>query len=181
MKKDDSPRPNAAPRPDGAAPAKPAVRPRLETKTVFSLSESETLEFGRSFARQLKGGELIVLQGDLGMGKTVFARGVAVGLGIEPEEVSSPSYALIHEYHGGRLEMFHVDLYRLDQPEETETLGIEDLLTSGGIVVAEWGERLPTFFRRDAILIRFHDVGEGSRRIEVLPAEAAGGAPASDA
>jgi len=181
MKKRDPQRPTTAPRRDSSKRPQPPPRPRFEAKTVFSLGEHETLEFGRAFARQLKGGELVVLQGDLGMGKTVFARGVAVGLGIEPEEVSSPSYALIHEYRGGRLEMFHVDLYRLDHPEETETLGIEDLLTSGGIVVAEWGERLPAFFRQDAILIRFHDIGEGSRRIEVLPAETEESAARSDA
>ena len=154
-------------------PVRPAVssRSRFTPRTVFSLSEQETVDFGRTFAQFLRGGELVVLRGELGVGKTVFARGVAIGLEIDSEEVSSPSYALIHEYRGGRLDVFHVDLYRLEEPEETETLGIEDLLASGGVVLAEWGERLPAFFRRDAVMISFHDIGEGSRRIDVMPAE----------
>jgi tRNA threonylcarbamoyladenosine biosynthesis protein TsaE len=172
MKKDDR-RPNSpgvtspARSPDGQPPS----RPRFSSRTVFSLTEDETLNFGRAFAGQLRGGELIILRGPLGAGKTVFARGVAIGLEIDPNEVSSPSFALIHEYRGGRLEVFHIDLYRLEAPEETETLGIEELLDSGGVVLVEWGERLPEHYRRDAVLISFHHIGEGSRRIDVQPAE----------
>ena len=171
MKNDDPGRPQRSRRPSKSG--RPASKPRscFTPLTVFSLSEQETVEFGRTFAQQLRGGELVLLRGELGVGKTVFARGVAIGLEIDPEEVSSPSYALIHEYRGGRLDVFHIDLYRLDQPEETETLGIEDLLDSGGVLLAEWGERLPAFYRRDAVLISFHDIGEGSRRIDVMPAE----------
>jgi tRNA threonylcarbamoyladenosine biosynthesis protein TsaE len=171
MKNDDPGRPQRSRRPSKSA--RPASKPRscFTPRTVFSLSEQETVEFGRSFAQQLRGGELVLLRGELGVGKTVFARGVAIGLEIDPEEVSSPSYALIHEYRGGRLDVFHIDLYRLEQPEETETLGIEDLLDSGGLVLAEWGERLPAYYLRNAVLISFHDIGEGSRRIDVMPAE----------
>ena len=171
MKKDSPGQPEKSRSPSGSPRPAGTPRARFSSRTVFSLSEQETVEFGRMFAQQLRGGELILLRGELGAGKTVFARGVAIGLEIDPDEVSSPSYALIHEYRGGRLDMFHIDLYRLEQPEETETLGIEDLLDSGGVLLAEWGERLPAFYRRDAVLISFHDIGEGSRRIDVMPAE----------
>ncbi len=150
----------------GAAPPKP--RAAAAERTAFTLSEAETFEMGRAVARGLRGGELVLLEGDLGLGKTVFARGIAAGLGIPPEDVSSPSFTLVQEYPGGRLPMFHVDLYRLDDPEEIGTLGLEEILGAGGVVVVEWGEKLPPYLRREAIAVRFHDVGEGSRRIEVL-------------
>lgn len=150
--------------------------------TVFSLSEDETVEMGRGIGRALKGGELLLLEGDLGHGKTVFARGVAVGLGIPPDEVSSPSFTLVHEYRGGRLPLFHVDLYRLESPEEeVGGLGIEEILAAGGVVLVEWGERLPPYLRRDAVLVRLHDVGEGSRRIEITTQPKTGTKPRGDA
>jgi tRNA threonylcarbamoyladenosine biosynthesis protein TsaE len=135
--------------------------------SVFSLSEEETLELGRNLARGLKGGELILLEGDLGMGKTVFARGLAVGLGIPEDEVRSPSFTLVNEYEGGRCPLFHVDLYRLDDGDDLEGLGLEELTEGGGVVMVEWGEKLPPWYRRDAVAVRFLDLGEGSRRIEI--------------
>jgi len=149
---------------DPAASRDTAQGPR----TVYSLSEEETFEMGRALAKGLKGGELVLLDGELGLGKTVFARGIAVGLGIAEEDVSSPSFTLVQEYRGGRLAMFHVDLYRVNVPEEVGTLGIEEILTAGGVVVVEWGEKLPQYLQRDASTVRFHDLGEGSRRIEVV-------------
>jgi tRNA threonylcarbamoyladenosine biosynthesis protein TsaE len=140
----------------------------MSVTTTFSLSEQETYEMGMRLAGSLKGGELVVLDGDLGLGKTVFARGIAASLGVIPEDVTSPSFTLVQEYSGGRLPMFHVDLYRLnDDPMEVESLGLDDLLDSGGVVVVEWGEKLPLHMREHAITIRFHDVGEGSRKIEI--------------
>lgn len=155
-------------------PEEPTAAPRPEVpvapRTVFSLTEDETWELGRSLARGLRGGELILLEGDLGLGKTMFARGIATGLGIDPADVSSPSFTLVQEYRGGRLTVFHVDLYRVDDiSEDVGTLGIEEILTAGGVVVVEWGEKLPPYLRRGALTIRFHDLGEGSRRIEVIP------------
>ena len=152
------------------------------SRTVFSLSEEETMDLGRGLGRALKGGELLLLEGDLGYGKTVFARGVAASLGVEPEEVSSPSYTLVHEYRGGRVPLFHLDLYRLDSPEEeVGALGIEEILAAGGVVLVEWGEKLPPFLRRGATTIRFHDVGEGSRRIEILAESTTATKPRGDA
>jgi tRNA threonylcarbamoyladenosine biosynthesis protein TsaE len=164
-----------------AAPA-PGALSAPGPRTVYSLSEDETFDFGRGLGRALKGGELLLLEGDLGYGKTVLARGVAAALGIPPEEVSSPSFTLIHEYKGGRIPMFHLDLYRLDAPEEeVGALGLEDIRSAGGVVLVEWGERLPPFLRRGATTIRFHDVGEGSRRIEILAEGTPGQRPRGDA
>jgi tRNA threonylcarbamoyladenosine biosynthesis protein TsaE len=146
----------------------PRSAPAARARTVFSLSEQETFDLGRSFARGLRGGEVVLLEGELGLGKTVFARGVAVGLGIPAEDVSSPSFTLVQEYRGGRLTVFHVDLYRLHAETDTDTLGIEDLVASGAVVLVEWGEKLPPFYKRDAIRVRLHDLGEGSRRIELV-------------
>jgi tRNA threonylcarbamoyladenosine biosynthesis protein TsaE len=152
------------------------------SRTVFSLSEDETLDLGRGLGRALKGGELLLLEGDLGFGKTVFARGVATALGILPDEVSSPSFTLVHEYKGGRVPLFHIDLYRLDTPEEeVGALGLEEILAAGGVVLVEWGEKLPPYLRRGATTIRFHDVGEGSRRIEILAEPTVAGRPRGDA
>jgi len=137
------------------------------TRTVFSLSEEETQELGRSLARGLRGGELVLLVGDLGLGKTVFVRGMALGLGIEPEDVSSPSFTLVQHYRGGRVPLCHVDLYRLSSEEEIGTLGIDELLASDAVVAVEWGDRLPPFWRKSAITVRFHDMGEGCRQIEL--------------
>jgi tRNA threonylcarbamoyladenosine biosynthesis protein TsaE len=137
---------------------------------------------GRGVGRLLKGGEIVLLEGDLGYGKTVFARGIAAGLGIPPEEVSSPSFTLVHEYRGGRVPLFHLDLYRLERPdEEASGLGIEEILAAGGVVLVEWGDRLPPYLRRDAVVVRLHDVGEGSRRIEIVTPSKAGAAPRGDA
>jgi len=165
-----------------SAGAAPGAAERSGSRTVFSLSEEETLDLGRGLGRALKGGELLLLQGDLGYGKTVFARGVAAALGIPPEEVTSPSFTLVHEYKGGRVPLFHLDLYRLDTPEEeVGALGIEEILAAGGVVLVEWGEKLPPFLRRSATTVRFHDVGEGSRRIEILSESSTPEKPRGDA
>ena len=138
-----------------------------KTNTIYSLSEEETQNLGRKMAQTLKGGELIVLEGDLGMGKTVFARGIAAGLGISEDQVRSPSFTLVHEYEGGRCPLFHVDLYRLDGDEDLEGLGLDELTEAGSVVLVEWGEKLPLWYRRDALTVRFHDLGEDSRQIEL--------------
>jgi tRNA threonylcarbamoyladenosine biosynthesis protein TsaE len=153
----------------GAAGRSRAESP-LARGTVYSLGETETLELGRTIGRALKGGELILLEGDLGLGKTILAKGIAQGLGISPDEVTSPSFTLVQEYRGGRMPVFHVDLYRLDVPEDVGTLGIEEILAAGGVVMVEWGEKLPPYLKSDAVTIRLRDVGEGSRHIEILPA-----------
>ena len=137
-------------------------------QTIYSLSEDETLAFGRTFARNLKGGELVLLEGELGTGKTVFARGVALGLGIPPEDVTSPSYTLVQEYPGGRLHVFHIDLYRLEDPDEAESLGLQEILAAGGLVLIEWGDAIVDSLPHDHLMIDFEIDGD-NRTISFRP------------
>jgi tRNA threonylcarbamoyladenosine biosynthesis protein TsaE len=108
-------------------------------------SEEETAAAGRAFAASLRGGEVVLLAGDLGAGKTAFVRGLAEELGIPPSEVTSPTFTLVQEYRTGRLPLFHVDLYRL-KPEEVDDLGIDEMALSGGVLAIEWPDRLPRPF-----------------------------------
>jgi tRNA threonylcarbamoyladenosine biosynthesis protein TsaE len=102
-------------------------------------SEAETAGVARELAATLAPGEVILLSGNLGAGKTAFVRGLAEGLGIDPEEVSSPTFTLVHEYRGGRLTLYHADLYRLEQAA-TDDLGLEEL--QRGVLAIEWPDRL---------------------------------------
>jgi len=104
-------------------------------------SPEETLALGKRIGEQLKGGEIFLLRGDLGAGKTVFAKGLASGLGIEPDDVTSPSFTLVNA-HEGRLRLYHIDLYRLDFGSQ-ENLGLPEIFADGNAVTAiEWAERL---------------------------------------
>ncbi|HEX4961489.1 MAG TPA: tRNA (adenosine(37)-N6)-threonylcarbamoyltransferase complex ATPase subunit type 1 TsaE [Thermoanaerobaculia bacterium] len=105
-------------------------------------SEAETRELGRALARELAPDGVLLLSGELGSGKTVLARGIAEGLGIDRREVQSPTFTLIREHAGEGGRLVHADLYRL-APEETAALGLEELLAGPGVKVVEWAERLP--------------------------------------
>src|SRR5216683_2649436 len=113
-------------------------QPRAFTTT----SEAETAAVGRELAATLAAGDIVLLFGDLGAGKTAFVRGLAEGLGIAADEVSSPTFTLVQEYRGGRLPLFHIDLYRLDDPREIDDLGLDELIADG-VLAIEWAEKLP--------------------------------------
>ena len=104
-------------------------------------SEDDTAALARTLAASLKAGDVLLLSGNLGAGKTAFVRGLAEGLGIEPEEVSSPTFTLVHEYRGGRLTLYHVDLYRLERAA-TDELGLEEMGVADGVLAIEWPDRL---------------------------------------
>jgi tRNA threonylcarbamoyladenosine biosynthesis protein TsaE len=112
------------------------------TKAITTHTEAETSAAGRELAAALRPGGVVLLFGDLGAGKTAFVRGMAEGLGVAPDEVSSPTFTLVHEYRGGRLTLFHVDLYRLDDPREIDDLGLDEI-AEDGVLVIEWAEKLP--------------------------------------
>jgi len=131
------------------------------TNTLTTHSEAETSAAGRELARTLSSGSVVLLFGDLGAGKTAFARGLAVGLGIDPGEVSSPTFTLVQEYRGGRLPLYHVDLYRL-KSIEVDDLGLEELTIEGGVTAIEWPDRLPRPLD-GAIIVRI-ELGDGSTR-----------------
>lgn len=106
-------------------------------------SVAETREAGRQIAGLLRGGEVLSLEGPLGAGKTTFVQGLAEGLGCRAEEVSSPTFTLVHEYPDGHLPFVHLDLYRLESPEELAALGFDDLLADSTIAAIEWGDKFP--------------------------------------
>jgi tRNA threonylcarbamoyladenosine biosynthesis protein TsaE len=130
-------------------------------------SEAETSAVGARLAQELQSpvGTVIHLFGDLGAGKTAFVRGLAEGLGLDPDEVSSPTFTLIQEYRGnGRVPLFHVDLYRLAGAEVAD---LElDALANEGIVAIEWADRLPGTDPR-AIVVRIEDAGDDERRVRI--------------
>lgn len=105
-------------------------------------SESETAAAGRELASTLSAGDVVLLYGDLGAGKTAFVKGLAEGLGVSRDQVSSPTFTLMQEYRGGRLTLFHVDLYRLDDPREIDDLGLDEI-GEDGVRAIEWAEKLP--------------------------------------
>ena len=137
--------------------------------TVTTHSELETAAVGRSIAGGLPAGAVVLLSGDLGAGKTAFVRGLAEGLGIDPAEVSSPTFSLIQRYSGGRLVLYHVDLYRL-RAIEVDEIGLEELALEGGVMAIEWPDRLPRPLGPAVIVYIAH--GDGDTRaivIENLP------------
>jgi tRNA threonylcarbamoyladenosine biosynthesis protein TsaE len=109
--------------------------------TIFSSTEAAQA-FAEAWADQLSGGEIFALHGVLGAGKTQLAKGLARGLGFTGP-VTSPTFTMIHEYVGGRLPLYHVDLYRVSSESEAVDLGLEDYFTSGGVTVIEWPDRIP--------------------------------------
>jgi len=106
-------------------------------------SEAETAALARELATTLRAGDVVLLYGDLGAGKTAFVKGLAQGLGIPREEVSSPTFTLMQEYRGGRLTLFHVDLYRVNDAREIDELGIDEVAVDG-VLAIEWAEKLST-------------------------------------
>lgn len=118
-----------------------------------------------SLARDLTAGSVLLLSGDLGAGKTAFVRGLAEGLGIDPGEVTSPTFTLVHEYRGGRIPLIHVDLYRLDRADLDE-IGLDEELASQGVVAIEWAERLTRRIPA-AVSVTIADRGGDLRAIEI--------------
>jgi len=114
----------------------------LSSWSVVSDGESQTLELGWKLGRLLQQSTLVLLQGDLGAGKTVFARGIARGLGVDPQiPITSPTFTLMNHYHG-RLDLYHFDLYRLSDPDELIELGFDDYAYGSGVALIEWPEKL---------------------------------------
>jgi tRNA threonylcarbamoyladenosine biosynthesis protein TsaE len=133
--------------------------------TITTHAESETAAVGRDLARTLAAGAVVLLSGDLGAGKTAFVRGMAEGLGIDPAEVSSPTFTLIQEYRGGRLVLHHVDLYRL-QSIEVDDLGLDEITLDEGVTAVEWPDRLPRPFE-NAVHVRIDQGAEDERTITI--------------
>ena len=129
-----------------------------------SNSVAETEELGAQLAARLRPGDVVAYTGDLGAGKTAFTRGIARGLGI-PERVTSPTFTIVNEYEGGRLPLFHFDLYRLGDPEELFDIGWEDYLARGGVCAVEWSENVDDALDDDAIRVDIRRGAQDDQRV----------------
>jgi tRNA threonylcarbamoyladenosine biosynthesis protein TsaE len=130
---------------------------------VVTRSETETFDAGVRVAARLEVGDVVLLSGPLGAGKTVLARGLAAGLGVAPGEVRSPTFTLVNPYRG-RVPVYHLDLYRIEKPSDLDELGLEEILGGDGVAVVEWGERLGRWLPPRRLLITVEDRG-GSERL----------------
>jgi tRNA threonylcarbamoyladenosine biosynthesis protein TsaE len=139
------------------------------SRTVETCSEDETAAVGRELAGTLSAGAVLLLFGDLGAGKTAFVRGLAEGLGVSRDEVSSPTFTLVQEYRGGSLPLFHVDLYRIDDPRELDELGLDEIAEEG-VIAIEWADRMPSP-PPDATRVSIEHAGESQRRVTVTHAD----------
>ena len=133
--------------------------------TFHTYTAEQTEALGQALGQRLQGGEIIAYEGDLGAGKTAFTRGLALGLEISMR-VTSPTYTVVNEYNGGRLELFHFDMYRLGSSEELFDIGWEDYLLRGGVCAVEWSENVSDAME-DAITVRIEKASEEERIITI--------------
>jgi tRNA threonylcarbamoyladenosine biosynthesis protein TsaE len=145
----------------------------MPERVVLSRGEAETFAFGGELARGLRPGDVVLLRGDLGAGKTVLARGIAVGLGVPIGEVRSPTFTLVNPYHG-RVPVYHVDLYRIERAADLDELGLEEILGGDGVAIVEWAERLGAWSPEDALEITIEDRGGSERALRVSDRRATG-------
>jgi tRNA threonylcarbamoyladenosine biosynthesis protein TsaE len=138
----------------------------MPMRTLVTRSADATSRAGESIAATLEAGDVVLLTGNLGLGKTVFARGVAVGLGVPPEEVHSPSFALVHQYRG-RLPVYHIDLYRIEKDSDLDELGLEEILGGEGIALVEWAERLGPYRVGRCVEVTLLDRGGSAREVRI--------------
>jgi len=136
------------------------------TREFTTKSAEETIALGRELASLLVPPKIIVLRGDLGAGKTTLVKGIAQGFGAaEEEDVTSPTFTLIHEYRGPAATLYHIDLYRVDTQRELETLGLDDLMSESSVLLIEWGEKFARFERERDVEIALERVSESGRNI----------------
>jgi tRNA threonylcarbamoyladenosine biosynthesis protein TsaE len=139
------------------------------TREITTQSAEETIAFGRTLTELLAPPKLVLLRGDLGAGKTTLVKGIAAGFGAaEEEDVTSPTFTLVHEYRGPQANLYHIDLYRIDTRRELETLGLDDLRAENSILLIEWGEKFPRLVRERNVEISLERAGEDVRRIKVI-------------
>lgn len=147
----------------------------METQEFTTHSADETIALGRKLAAKLIPPKIVLLRGDLGAGKTTLVKGIAEGFGAaSQEDVTSPTFTLVHEYRGPEASLFHLDLYRVDTPRQLETLGLDDLMGENSVLLIEWGEKFPRFERERDVEIALERVGENVRKVRI---EMCSGAP----
>ena len=135
-------------------------------REVITNSADETIAFGRALAGDLKPPAMILLRGDLGAGKTTLVKGIAEAFeAASQDDVTSPTFTLIHEYRGPATILYHIDLYRVDTPRQLETLALDDLVAGNSILLIEWGEKFPDLVRNCDLEITLERRGEHERKI----------------
>lgn len=137
-------------------------------KEIVTHSADETIAFGRTLVSLLTPPKLVLLRGDLGAGKTTLVKGIAAAFSAASEEdVTSPTFTLIHEYRGSEVTLYHIDLYRIDTPRELDTLALDDLRDAKNILLIEWGEKFPSLVRERDLEISLEREGESKRLIRI--------------
>ncbi len=136
--------------------------------SIFTNSVAETRSFAREIASKLLKGDVIAFVGGLGAGKTAFCRGLAAGLNIDENEVHSPTFSIVNEYHGDKYDLYHFDMYRIMNEEALETTGFYDYLDGENILAIEWSENITQFLPKNFITITIETVDENKRKITVI-------------
>jgi tRNA threonylcarbamoyladenosine biosynthesis protein TsaE len=132
-------------------------------------SPEETVALGRKLAANLSPPKVVLLRGDLGAGKTTLVKGIAEGFSAASQaDVTSPTFTLVHEYRGPGVNLYHIDLYRVDTPRQLETLGLDDLISESSVLLIEWGEKFARFVRERDVEIALERVRENERRVSVI-------------
>ena len=144
----------------------------MPSRTYRTNSEEETIGLGAEIARGLAPPAAVLLIGNLGAGKTTLAKGIVSGLGAAPaEEVSSPTFTLVHEYGEGAARVYHVDLYRLDDERDVATLGLDEIFEKPAVVLVEWGERFPGLMPARRLEVHIAHTGDAAREIRIEEVE----------
>jgi tRNA threonylcarbamoyladenosine biosynthesis protein TsaE len=141
----------------------------LGNKIVETKSATETIELGKRLGKLLQAGDAVALTGNLGSGKTTLTQGLARGLGVKRKDyVTSPSFTLIKE-HKGRIPIYHIDLYRIDNIKEIFNLGYEEYFYGEGVAIIEWADKIKKLLPREVLIINLEIIGENRRKIELVP------------
>jgi tRNA threonylcarbamoyladenosine biosynthesis protein TsaE len=140
----------------------------MDQREFITHSPEETIALGRTLVSLLAPPKIVLLRGDLGAGKTTLVKGIAAGFGAAAEDdVTSPTFTLVHEYCGPGINLYHIDLYRVDTPRQLETLGLDDLIGDSSVLLIEWGEKFPRFVRERDVEIALERAGEDARKVRV--------------
>jgi len=140
----------------------------MDSREFITHSAEETIALGRTLAPTLSPPQLVLLRGDLGAGKTTLVKGIVEAFqAASQEDVTSPTFTLVHEYRGPAANLYHIDLYRVDTPRQLETLGLDDLIADTNILLIEWGEKFARFVRERDVEIVLERMGENERRVKV--------------
>lgn len=140
----------------------------MQTQEFTTHSPEETIALGRRLASTLAPPRLVLLRGELGAGKTTLVKGIAEGFrAASQEDVTSPTFTLVHEYRAQSTNLYHIDLYRVDTPRQLETLGLDDLIGENSVLLIEWGEKFPRFVRERDVEIALERLGDNDRRVRI--------------